>query len=224
MLSCANCRVYACMEKDKNGGNLPGNCPMRDSEYMNNIMEAYKDPEIKRFYIVTKTARIPGTAPNFTPRLIGVINMMKKMGYKKIGLAFCVGFKDEADLYSKILRKHGFEVVSVSCCNCGFNIADHGVPLPKGCDFDAACNPLGQAKLMNRENVEFNLVMGLCAGHDSLFMAHADAMSTVIAVKDPATGHTPTMALYLYNNYYESCFEPKPLPWEQAEDNVKEEK
>lgn len=67
---------------------------------------------------------------------------------------------------------------------------------------------------MNEENVEFNLVMGLCAGHDSLFMKFANAMSTVICVKDPATGHCPPMALYLYKQYYEPYFEPSFHPEE----------
>ncbi len=212
--TCASCKVYACCEKDKDENRLPKNCPMRDGEYLKEIFEEYKDPEINRFYVATKSSRHPGSAPNFVPRLRYVIDVCKKMGYKKIGLAFCVGFKDEAALYSKILRSHGLEVVSVSCCNGGFNIADHGVPLPTGCDFDAACNPIGQARLVNEENVEFNLVMGLCAGHDSLFMKFANAMSTVICVKDPATGHCPPMALYLYKQYYEPYFEPSFHPEE----------
>jgi uncharacterized metal-binding protein len=196
------------MEKEKDKGKTPKNCPMRDEKYMEEIFEAYKEPKTHEFYLATKTAGQPGTAPRFTPRLRYVIDLCKKMGYKKIGLAFCVKFTKEADLYSQILRKHGLDVVSVICCNGGFNIADFGVPLPSGCEFDAACNPLGQARLMNEQGVEFNLVMGLCAGHDSLFIKNADAMSTVICVKDPATGHCPPKALYLYDEYYKPYFEP----------------
>lgn len=208
--TCANCKMLVCLDKEKDPERMPKNCPMQDEKYLKDIFEEYKDPEINRFYVATKSSRQPNTAPSFVPRLRYVIDLCKKMGYKRIGLAFCVGFQDEADLYSKILRKHGLEVISVSCCNGGFNIADHGVKLPAGCDFDAACNPIGQARLMNENNVEFNLVMGLCAGHDSLFMRFANAMSTVICVKDPATGHCPPMALYLYKQYYERFFEPSP--------------
>jgi len=196
---------------------MPQNCPMRDKQYLEDTFQAYQDPEIHRFYVATKSSRQPGTAPNFVPRLRYVIDMCKEMGYRKIGLAFCVGFKDEADLYAKIIRKHGLELVSVSCCNGGYNIADHGIKLPPGCDFDAACNPIGQARLMNKEKVEFNLVMGLCAGHDSLFMKHAEAMSTVVCVKDPATGHCPPMALYLYKQYYHRFFEPAPDKREESD-------
>lgn len=208
MYTCANCKVYGCIEKDRGGKVIPRNCPMQDEKYLSEIHEEYMKPEVNRFYVATKSPGPRRGRTSFTPRLRRVIDVCKMMGYKRLGLAFCVGFKDESNLYSKILRSHGFEVVSVSCCNGGFNIADYGVPLPDGCDYDAACNPLGQARLMNEQKVQFNLVMGLCAGHDSLFMKHAEAMSTVIAVKDPATGHSPVMALYLYDQYYEPYFRP----------------
>jgi len=206
MYTCANCKIYACLEKEKHG--MPKNCPMNDEKYMKEIFEEYKDPEVHRFYLATKTSRQPDTAIQTVPRLRYVIDFCKKMGYKKIGLAFCVRFWPEADMYSKIIRRFGLGVVTVSCCNCGINLADLGVPLPDGVEFDAACNPMGQARLMNEQGVEYNLVMGLCVGHDSLFMKYADAMSTVVAVKDPATAHCPTKALYLYNSYYESFFTP----------------
>lgn len=206
MYTCADCKRRVCLTPGKD--DLPANCPMRDEQYVKDMREGYLDAELNRFYVATKTAADSDTPrTGFTPRLRYVIDLCKKMGYKKLGFAFCVGFRDEAKLYSKILRAHGFEVVSVGCCNGGFNISEHGVPLPPNCDFDAACNPLGQARLMNEQQVEFNLVMGLCAGHDSLFMKHARAMSTVITVKDPATGHCPPAALYLYEQYYREVFE-----------------
>lgn len=208
--TCANCKVQACIEKDGGGKALPKNCPMNNEKYLKEIFQEYKKPEINKFYVATKSPGSRSGAAMFTPRLRRVIDVCKMLGYKKLGLAFCVGFDKEADLYSKILRQHGFEVVSVACCNGGFNVADHGVELPEGCDFDAACNPIGQARLLNEEKVDFNLVMGLCCGHDSLFLKHAEAMSTVIAVKDPATGHCPTKVLYLYDQYYERYFRPDP--------------
>lgn len=205
--TCASCTVYNCVEKERDLTRVPKNCPMRNEQYVEEIFEAYKDPEIRKFYVASKTYRQPGTGRSFVPRLRAVLDFCKGMGYKKIGLAFCVGFSQEAALYAKILRSHGLEVASVSCCNGGFNIADMGCPLPEGCEFDAACNPLGQARLLNEEGVDFNLVMGLCTGHDSLFIRAANAMSTVIVTKDPATGHSPAMALYLYDQYYKEVFD-----------------
>lgn len=212
MYTCANCNVYACLEKVKKG--TPRNCPMNDETYLAEIFEEYQDPEVHAFYLATKTSGQPGTTFPSVPRLRYAIDFCRKMGYRKIGLAFCVRMWPEAQFYAKLIRRFGIEVVSVSCCNCGINLQDLGVPLPEGVEFDAACNPIGQARLMNEQGTEYNLVMGLCLGHDSLFMRYADAMSTVVVVKDPATAHCPSKALYLYNSYYERFF----IPPESKED------
>jgi len=42
----------------------------------------------------------------------------------------------------------------------------------------------------------------LCVGHDSLFFKHAEAPTTVLAVKDRVTGHNPLAAIYLSDSYY----------------------
>ena len=38
--------------------------------------------------------------------------------------------------------------------------------------------------------------MGLCVGHDSLFLKYAEAPCTVLAVKDRLLGHNPLAAIY----------------------------
>ena len=32
------------------------------------------------------------------------------------------------------------------------------------------CNPILQAEILNKEKTDLNIVMGLCVGHDSLFI------------------------------------------------------
>jgi uncharacterized metal-binding protein len=68
--------------------------------------------------------------------------------------------------------------------------------------FESMCNPIAQAMVMNDAGVEFNILLGLCVGHDSLFFKHADAPTTVLAVKDRVTGHNPLAAVYLLESYY----------------------
>ncbi len=70
------------------------------------------------------------------------------------------------------------------------------------------CNPIFQAKLMNKEKTHFNVLLGLCVGHDSLFFKHADAYTTVLAVKDRVTGHNPLAPIYLYDHYYKKLKRP----------------
>jgi uncharacterized metal-binding protein len=64
------------------------------------------------------------------------------------------------------------------------------------------CNPISQAAIMNAQGCDFNIAMGLCVGHDSLFLKHADAPTTVFAVKDRLLGHNPLAALYQSRQYY----------------------
>lgn len=64
------------------------------------------------------------------------------------------------------------------------------------------CNPIMQAKIMNREKTDFNVIVGLCVGHDSLFYKYADALCTTLVTKDRVMGHNPVAALYQAKAYY----------------------
>ena len=65
------------------------------------------------------------------------------------------------------------------------------------------CNPIAQAKILNHAQTDFNILLGLCVGHDSLFMKYSKAMVTVFAVKDRLLGHNPLAALYTSHSYYD---------------------
>ena len=69
--------------------------------------------------------------------------------------------------------------------------------------FKPMCNPIAQALLLNQSSTEFNILMGLCVGHDSLFLKYAKAPCTVLAVKDRLLGHNPLAAIYTYDSYCE---------------------
>jgi uncharacterized metal-binding protein len=73
---------------------------------------------------------------------------------------------------------------------------------------ESMCNPIFQAMVANEKEVDFNVLLGLCVGHDSLFFKYAKAPSTVLAVKDRVTGHNPLAALYLSGSYYSWLKEP----------------
>jgi uncharacterized metal-binding protein len=64
------------------------------------------------------------------------------------------------------------------------------------------CNPILQAEVVNEEKVDLAVILGLCIGHDTLFMQYCRRPMTVIAVKDRVTGHNPLAALYLSGSYY----------------------
>ncbi len=62
------------------------------------------------------------------------------------------------------------------------------------------CNPIGQAAILNAEETELNIIIGLCIGHDILFTEHSDAPVTTLAVKDRVLAHNPLGAVY--SRYY----------------------
>ena len=60
-----------------------------------------------------------------------------------------------------------------------------------------------QAKILNQAKIDFNIMLGLCIGHDSLFLKYIEGFTTVFAVKDRVTGHNPMIALYTSRSYYQ---------------------
>ena len=136
------------------------------------------------------------------PRIMEIIEFANRMGYHRLGLAFCLGLRTEARALCEILESHGFEVVSV-CCKVGrvdktFLGLGEDEKIFSG--LEPMCNPITQAKILNEEKCDFNLMLGLCVGHDSMFLKHIEGYVTVVAVKDRLLGHAPLNALY--SNYY----------------------
>ncbi len=144
-------------------------------------------------------------------RIVETCEFAIKMGYKRIGLAFCLGLTKEAKVVGEILTGYGFELVSI-CCKAGNSSKDiigisNDEKVYKGTD-EAMCNPIFQAKIMTNEQVDFNILLGLCVGHDSLFLQYTDIPTTVLAVKDRVTGHNPLAAIYQSESYYRKIRHP----------------
>jgi uncharacterized metal-binding protein len=138
-------------------------------------------------------------------RIVEIYEFAEKMQYQRLGLAFCVGLSKEAGIVESILKDRGFEVISV-LCKAGRTTKDRidieeEDKIHQGTD-ESMCNPIYQAKLLNHEKTEFNILLGLCVGHDSIFFKYAEAPTTVLAVKDRVTGHNPLAAIYLSDTYY----------------------
>ena len=139
-------------------------------------------------------------------RIVEIYEFAKKMKYQRLGLAFCLGLAKEAGIVEDILKDRGFEVVSVGCKAGRTSKRRIGIEgedqIFQDTD-EAMCNPLFQAKLLNHEQTEFNILLGMCVGHDSIFFKYAEAPITVLAVKDRVTGHNPLAAIYLSDSYYQ---------------------
>lgn len=127
-------------------------------------------------------------------------------GYGRLGLAFCAGLSYEAAVFAGILRENGFLVSSVCCKNCSVPKQELGIPpasmVRGGAEYEASCNPIGQARLLMESGCQLGIILGLCVGHDSLFIKHFDGPVTVLAVKDRVTGNAPLAPIYTATSYY----------------------
>lgn len=208
-MNCANCKKIACLVGAKR---KPEGCPMVDyPEVYEKARELYEDPETK---LMAKSAGIvEATGYLEWPRLKDTIEFAKLMNYKKIGIALCIGLLQEAQKVHQILERYGFEVYSIMCKTGSFTKSEVG-ELPDEYQMDSktgykigfvSCNPIGQALLFNEVKTDFNIIVGLCVGHDSLFIKHAEAPVTVLIAKDRRLGHNPVAALTNY--YYDKFFQ-----------------
>lgn len=205
MYTCAYCTVHACWEEAPQ--KMPANCPMRQQEHVREVLAVYGEPENQEFYM--KASEIEAKGYGEWVRLREIIELCKSMGYHKVGLAFCKGLRKEAKVAADILRSHGLEVVSVICKAGGIDKTEVGIDgQMKLCPgaFEAMCNPVLQAELLNEQKTEFNITLGLCVGHDSMFYKYSEALVTTLVAKDRVLAHNPVGALYQADGYCKRRF------------------
>ena len=217
---CANCTKVVCNSEHFLEG--PQNCPTKiKAEVIERVMSEYDKPDVSEFarhasvqeyecYMNLPEGRTPRN-----PRVEETAQFAKKMGYKKLGIAFCIGLREEAKTLHRIMENRGFNVVSV-CCKAGavpkerIGITEEQKIAGPG-SFESMCSPIAQAEILNGEGTEFNILVGLCVGHDSLFFKYAEAPTTVLVAKDRVFGHNPVAGLYLSGSYYRKLLRKEPL-------------
>ncbi len=132
-------------------------------------------------------------------RVQNVMEFARALGARHLGLSFCVGFRHEAQLLTRVLEANGF-TVSSACCKTGavpkekLGLSDSQKVRPG--QKEMTCNPITQAELLNREDVQLALVLGQCVGHDSATLAHLEAPAVTLVVKDRVLAHNTVAALY----------------------------
>ncbi len=217
---CALCNVEMRICRSQEGSG-PKFCPTKTKEKELQVaLEKYRDLDTLRF---AKAASLqeaecyvrrdenPFVMRPTKTRVEEIIEFAKKMDYRKLGVAFCAGLFSEGSTFVRILEKHGFEVVSV-CCKVG------GVPKEflglkddekvRVGKYETMCNPIMQAEIFNEAGTDFNVLVGLCVGHDALFLKNAKALTTVLVAKDRVLGHNPVAALYGAKGYFQRLMNP----------------
>lgn len=215
-IQCADCPHLpperACMTP---GGKTAKGCPtvtkkklikIANEEYRkNSVAEFARQASIQEGECYSERDKRPYVMHPVKPRILEIAEFAGKMGYTKLGLVFCIGLAKEALMVNQFLQNHGFDVTSVACKAGGVPKEEIGIKeeekIFRG-GHESMCNPILQAMVVNEAKTDFNVLVGLCVGHDSLFFKYANAPTTVLAVKDRVTGHNPLAALYLSGNYY----------------------
>ncbi|MDF2881787.1 MAG: hypothetical protein K0R54_2344 [Clostridiaceae bacterium] len=199
MYNCALCTIHACNKRELD--KAPNNCPSLDKK-IEKIKEVYKEEE--DFKIAKAAALVVSEGYGNKTRLEEIMDFANRCEYKNMGIAFCIGLSNEAKVLSKVLQYNGFTVNSVICKNGGiskdFININSNVPM---------CNPIGQAAFLNEAKTDLNILLGLCVGHDSLFIKYSNAPITVFAVKDRVLAHNPLGAIYQAESYYKDKLFPK---------------
>ena len=204
LLNCVECGVRNCYHKETD---YPDVCPTTAEETREIISVSKKiylnSPEDKK--IMLCAAENEGLHHDDYTRVEEIVYFAKTMGFKKIGIATCTGLVRESRVFCEILRKKGLSPYSVVCKVGSVEKSELGVKeehkLRRDC-YESSCNPVLQAKLLNEAGTELNVVVGLCVGHDSLFIKHSDAIVTTLITKDRIMGHNPAAALYTSGSYY----------------------
>lgn len=203
-LSCIDCAVKHCDKMDKK---FPDFCLTKnmDKEVFDRAMAHYQEEENKK--VMIGAAEVECEHYCKYTRVEEIMAFAEKIGAKKIGIATCVGLLSESRTLASILRKHGFEVYGAAC-KVG-TVPKTDVGIPEKCNEIGInmCNPILQAELLNEAQTDLNVIMGLCVGHDSLFIKYSNALVTSGVTKDRVLGHNPVAALYTADSYYKKLKE-----------------
>ncbi|MCL0065708.1 DUF1847 domain-containing protein [Dehalococcoidia bacterium] len=215
---CARCPRVVCFLMVKADEELPLDeapavCPMKlMPEILARATAEYDKPEVREFARLASVQEfecyefLPEGRRTKIPRVEELIQFAHKCGYKRLGLAFCARLANEARILTDVLENKGFEVVSVRCKVGATPKERIGIKEEekiRGPGWrETMCNPIVQAEVLNHEKVDMAIMLGLCMGHDTLFIQYCRVPLTVLAVKDRVFGHNPLAALYLAGSPY----------------------
>ncbi len=234
--ACATCAAVlgrrgetACWSAD------PAQAPPRPPRCPGNVHAATAEGALERYQGAGEDARLArgaarveglsyerrgdGSVQARWTRVEDTVALANVMGWRRVGIATCVGLLEEARQLARILEAQGLEPVSI-CCKVGsfdkqrIGLRDEDKVRPG--TFEPLCNPVAQARILNELATDMNVIMGLCVGHDMLFTRHATAPTTTLVAKDRVTGHNPVAALHGTGFYHRRLVAQPVLPGREA--------
>jgi uncharacterized metal-binding protein len=172
-------------------------CAVSRSACQIDALAAYEDPQVLEMARVA--AQVEATGYERWDRATETIEFARRMAYRRLGLAFCLRLSEEAAVYHRRLEREGFAVVS-AMCKAGAVPKESILGLREDEKVrpgspEAMCNPVAQARLLADAEVDLNIVIGLCVGHDALFIQHSRGPVTVLVAKDRVFDNKPVLGL-----------------------------
>jgi uncharacterized metal-binding protein len=122
------------------------------------------------------------------PRIREIVEFSQHMGYHRLGIAHCVDTVREAKLAREYLEGVGLEVI----------LPPVEVVLP----LKGECAPEAQSRFFEGAGTVFNIICGMCIGHDAIFIRSSAAPVTSLLVRDTKLQHNPAAALYTSESYF----------------------
>jgi uncharacterized metal-binding protein len=117
-------------------------------------------------------------------RVREIAEFAHRMGYARLGVGHCSDMKREASLAARYLEDRSLAAV-----------------LPSEQLFE---DPSGQAEFFADNNTQFNIIAGMCVGHDAIFIRSSQVPVTSLVVRDRRLRHNPVGALYASGSYFRS--------------------
>jgi uncharacterized metal-binding protein len=210
--TCANCTVGNCASL---GRSFPDFCPtakMGAEEIESSVAKYLENPADRK--IALTVLKMESDYNRLVTRVEETLIFVKRMGYKKVGVATCLGLLSECNQFARAAKAYDVNLCGVACKigaidKTKMGLAEEDKIVPNA--HESMCNPIKQAEYLNREKTDFNIIIGLCVGHDTLFIKHSKAPVTYLIVKDRVLCHNPVGALYTVNSFYNRLLNPELL-------------
>ena len=189
---CRHCATAGAAKGDRS--RMPRTCPTLTHPPLARGTGAYGAPERQELMRAADETAFAEDG-RLRSRVEELAHFARRRGMRKIGVAFCVSMRAEAQRLADKLEAEGLDTALV-CCRVGaVDAAEVGLPKTDPERFTATCNPVAQARLLDEAQVELVAAVGLCLGHDLVLQEESVAPVTTLVVKDRVHDHHPIAAL-----------------------------
>jgi len=189
---CRSCATAGAVKGD--AARMPDDCPTLTHPQLAKAIRPYLSAE--RQALMRAADETPFAEDGrLRSRVEELSHYARRRGMKRVGIAFCVSMRKEAQRLAERLEADGL-ATALACCRVGaVDLAELGLPKPHPERFASTCNPVAQARLLDEARVELVAAVGLCLGHDLVLQEESVAPVTTLVVKDRALDHHPIRAL-----------------------------